>query len=415
MDNPSELLKIAEVAQLLGVTRRTVYRRIWASELPASKIGGLYFIKRSDINALLNKGTNITDERFSKTDPKQSSLIKCGSCLRIIQSYNQISQRCQAKDCEKIICDQCVQNNILVCREHKITSSQKLYAAQQMLQSGEIDLLLKGSEARLREMNFLNRIYSRFTQINTIIHPISGELLTIQDWDQYLKKSDQRAEVLKLKQKVMLDSNDLAEIPINASYQYTIPAQKKQNNASLIIKISVISRLEEMVQDGFDIQPMTSEELMKILVKLSEEESTDNSFQLIVLASTTGWDSDARAVILGDPKRGDGSAFVHPGILIYLFDLETNQLIFNNNDDRLKQYVELFTPLLVTEETNHIIPEIEKLLASRGHDSLALSDAVKSLPYSERLLRQTFEKMQASGRYKIIEIPDLGGSVIIQK
>jgi hypothetical protein len=160
---------------------------------------------------------------------------------------------------------------------------------------------------------------------------------------------------------------------------------------------------------------MTSEELMKILVKLSEEESTDNSFQLIVLASTTGWDSDARAVILGDPKRGDGSAFVHPGILIYLFDLESNQLIFNNNDDRLKQYVELFTPLLVTEETNHIIPEIEKLLASRGHESLALSDAVKSLPYSERLLRQTFEKMQASGRYKIIEIPDLGGSVIIQK
>lgn len=48
-----ELLKIADAARLLGVNRRTIYRRIWNGELPASKVGGLYFIRRTDLEDLL--------------------------------------------------------------------------------------------------------------------------------------------------------------------------------------------------------------------------------------------------------------------------------------------------------------------------------------------------------------------------
>jgi len=411
MVNPSEYLKIAEVAEILGVTRRTVYRRIWANEIPASKIGGLYYIRKSDLETLLNQGKSSSPENETRT----SSLIKCGNCLRIIKRYDQFSARCQEEGCDKIICDQCVQQGISACREHKISATKKLYDAQQMLHTGEIELLLKGNEARLREMNFLNRIYSRFTQINTIVHPINLELLTIQNWDEYLEKTDQRAQVLKLKQKVMLDANDLAEIPINPTYRYLIPTQKKQNGPSFEIKISAISRLEEMVQDGFDIQPMTSEELMKILVNLDEENSSSNRFQIIILAATTGWDNDARLMITGDNEKKPSKAFFHPKLFLYLFDLETNELIFNQSDERMKQYVELFTPLLIAEETYTVMVEIEKLLTARGHESLALSDAVNSLPYSERVLKQAFEKLQESGRYKIVELPELGGSVIIQK
>jgi len=411
MVNPSEYLKIAEVAEILGVTRRTVYRRIWANEIPASKIGGLYYIKKSDLESLLNQGKPSSTEH----ETRPSSLTKCGNCLRILKSYDQFSKQCATEGCDKIICDQCAHQGISFCKEHAISSTKKLFEFQQMLQNGEIDLLLKGSEARLREINFLNRIYTRFSQINTILHPISQELLTIQDWDEYLEKSDQRATVLKLKNKVMLDAKDLAQTPINPTYRFIIPPQKRQSGPSFEIKISVISRLEEMVQDGFDIQPMTFDELMVILEKLGEENSTNNLFQIIVMAATTGWDTNARSIIRGGLQGKSETAYFDPKLFLYLFDLETNELIYNQADERMQLYVELFTPLLVTEEVKAVMVEIENLLASRGHGSLALSEAVKSLPYSERILKLAFEKLLASNRYKQVDVPDLGGLVIFQK
>ena len=51
----SEYLKISEAAQLLGVTKRWVYRRVLSGELPASKVGNLYFIHRSDLKSLMEQ------------------------------------------------------------------------------------------------------------------------------------------------------------------------------------------------------------------------------------------------------------------------------------------------------------------------------------------------------------------------
>jgi excisionase family DNA binding protein len=412
MDNPSDLLKIAEVAQLLGVTRRTVYRRIWAGDLPASKIGGLYYIRRSELEALLHSGRRGEQPMTTSESQQAEKVMKCGHCLRLIRSYDQIAGRCVQEGCEALICTTCAAQGVGYCRQHALSPAGKLLDAQEMLAAGEIPLLLKGNDARLREMNFLNRIRTRLGQIDTIIHPQTGELLTIPDWESLLETSDQRAEVMRLKGKVVLDAADLAQTPVNAALTYRIPAQKRQNGAPLEIEVRVISRLEEMVQDGFDIQPMTASELTEQLITLGEQAAGSKVFHLIVLAATTGWDEDARHLIAG--QQQGGSAFVHPQMLLYLFDLESSELVFNAGDERLARYVELFIPLLVAEQAVGADDAVEKLMQSRGHGSLSLADAVKSLPYDERVLRHTFGRMQASGRYNLVEMPDLG-LVIVEK
>ncbi|HPL82192.1 MAG TPA: helix-turn-helix domain-containing protein, partial [Anaerolineaceae bacterium] len=73
MVQESKLLRIKEVADLLGVNVRTVYRRIWDGKLPASKVGGLYYIRESDLQALLQLDS---DENEKKAG------LKCDSCLR---------------------------------------------------------------------------------------------------------------------------------------------------------------------------------------------------------------------------------------------------------------------------------------------------------------------------------------------
>jgi len=72
MSEKDKLNRIKEVAELLGVSTRTVYRRIWANELPALKIGGLYYIRQSDLEKTIaeNNQDILKPERVS---PKSSN------------------------------------------------------------------------------------------------------------------------------------------------------------------------------------------------------------------------------------------------------------------------------------------------------------------------------------------------------
>jgi excisionase family DNA binding protein len=48
-----EFLRAADAATLLGLDRRTIYRTIAREELRATRVGGQWFIRRSDIEAML--------------------------------------------------------------------------------------------------------------------------------------------------------------------------------------------------------------------------------------------------------------------------------------------------------------------------------------------------------------------------
>lgn len=399
-----DLLKITEAAQFLGVARRTVYRRIWSGELPASKVGGLYFIRRADLEALLEKGRHPTPKKppQAKTEP-----LKCGLCFRVIESDSQVGDLCQTEGCEKVICQACWGKGEKHCVQHLPDREEKWHKAQEAHQAGELSLLVKASHARLQEINFLNRVQTRIHQVSTLIHPRTEEVLTVEEWDEHRQTGDERARVMKLLGRMVLDKETTSQVPLNAWARWDLPPAKGQEGLPLRVTTHVLSRTEEMLRDGFDTHPLGEDELTRRLAQMGEEAETDQVVTLAALASTTGWDEAARRAIQGDSP---GQAFTHRHLLIYLFDLRSGTLIYNLHDDRLRGYLELFTPTLPAEEIKEVIAAIKKEFIT--HDSLSLELAVETLPYARSVLHKAFERLAATGEYALTEVPEIGPALI---
>jgi len=195
--------------------------------------------------------------------------------------------------------------------------------------------------------------------------------------------------------------------PLNAWMCWEIPPKKRQKGGPVGVKAQVLSHLPEMLRDGFDTRPLDSDTLTAYLLKAAQESQETKTATLLVVASTTGWDEDARQVVLGDDP---GTAFAHRLLLTYLFDLQRNELIYSPRDERLQGYAELFKPLLPSEEIEQAIADIEKEMLT--YESLTLQQALESLPYSREILSKAFEKLAASGDFALTEVPDLGTAIV---
>jgi len=269
---------------------------------------------------------------------------------------------------------------------------------------------VRASQARLREVNYLNRLRSRFRQIESLAHPRSGKLLSIPDWEAILKTGDERAAVLRLKGKVLLDSRESIEQPLNAWLQYIYKPGKSEQNEPLIIEIRVLNHLDVMVTNGLDTYPLDEQDLEQALIQANDAMPSDGSFKLLVIASPTGWTLGAEEIITGSELQ---KPFSSEDLLVYLFDMQNNNLIYPTKDIRSVQYAELFNPALLSEEALDAELEIENLMLEKGHSSLTLLNAVKELPFSETVLLETFKRMAAKGNYRLVEMEDIG--LAIQK
>lgn len=401
-----DLLKIDDAARYLGVTRRWIYRRIGNGELPASKVGGFYFVLKQDLEALLEQGRR--GGASPESDTPKAPILKCGYCFRLLETDTAIGEICRAEGCEEIICDQCLAEGNVYCFQHVPNREQLWQTALEQHRAGELPVLLKDNMARLREVSFIQRIQTRLGNIHTLRHPLSDDLLTIQNWDVFLEERDERSEIMKMTNKVVLDADWVSRTPLNVSiyYQVVTPAPK-QKIAPMGVLVQVYSHARAMLQQGFDSQPFNADELTQFLLRIGEQAQKKQVFTLVMLAATTGWDETSRRLIRGETT---GLAFAHRWMLVYLNDLEKHEVIYNRLDSRARAYGELFTSLLPDEEDEEIIVAIEKEMGV--YESLTLQQAVQVLPYSQKSLERAFSKMAASGRYALTEVPGFGQTIV---
>jgi len=403
MSEKDKLYRIKEVAELLGVSTRTVYRRIWANDLPAVKIGGLYYVRQTDLDKTITQ-SGPSAPKLENTSPK---IVKCGSCLKVLREGEQSFQRCGSAGCLEVICADCASKGRTKCRAHK-SLAELISLRQQPDQEGPVRV--RASQARLREVNYLNRLRARVRRIESIAHPRNGKLLSIPNWEALLKTGDERATVLRLKGKVLLDSRETSEQPLNAWLQYIYKPEKGEQTAPMIIEIRVLNRLDVMVANGVDTYPLDEQDLEQTLIHTSEAMPPDGSFKLLVIASPTGWTRAAQEIITGSETQ---SPFSSDDLLVYLFDMQTNLLVYPRKDIRTVQYADLFNPALLAEEALDAELEIENLMLEKGHSSLTLLNATKELPFSELVLLETFKRMAGKGMYRLVELEDIG--LAIQK
>jgi len=102
---------LEQVAELLQVTYQMVYAMVRKGELPARRIGKLYRIMESDLQAFLDQ---------SRTTSASESLV-CARCGRKFASALSLSASCRV--CGAPICKICAEiDHADVCEIHQATS-----------------------------------------------------------------------------------------------------------------------------------------------------------------------------------------------------------------------------------------------------------------------------------------------------
>ncbi len=397
MVQETKLLRIKEVADLLGVNVRTIYRRIWDGKLPASKVGGLYYIRESDLQALLDP--------VQEQSPNKS-VIKCESCLRLLDNENEIAAVCLENACQANICKTCYAKGVRYCKEH----STRELSTENMSQKSPSKKEVTGTEARVREMAYLERVVARISQVESLKDPETGDIISVTDWSKYLIDGDSRAEILHITGRAFLEAREIARLPLNVWAKFRLSDYHKRDKRPIFIEIKVLSRLARMIKENKDTVALDKIELNQAIYKIQEEAKVDPGFRFIVLAATTGWAKDVRDKVRKNDQR---NIALPPNSVLYLYDIEDSTLIYNEKDPIASQYAGLFIPISVQEEAQNAIDFIERLMASRAHTSLTLNDALASTGFTRPVIEEAFRLMTQSGLYRQLTMEDLG--VVIQK
>lgn len=91
-----EYMSLEEVADMLGVTYQLIYRLVRSGELPAVRLGKLYRVSRSDLDAYLER---------SKSASASGGV--CSVCGTFYKSRKSLEQTCTENGCEEPICFDC--------------------------------------------------------------------------------------------------------------------------------------------------------------------------------------------------------------------------------------------------------------------------------------------------------------------
>ena len=95
MANENGYMSLEEVADFLGVTYQLIYRLVRAGELPAVRLGKLYRVARTDLDAYLSR---------SKATVSGGTCSVCGTYYR---TQDSLKNFCTAEGCEEPICFDC--------------------------------------------------------------------------------------------------------------------------------------------------------------------------------------------------------------------------------------------------------------------------------------------------------------------
>lgn len=174
----------------------------------------------------------------------------------------------------------------------------------------------------------------------------------------------------------------------------------------MVVHVQAASRIDRMVRDGFDTQPLDVHELTLWIEKLVESGGKGNEFRVVLLASPTGWDEKAKALVTGM----SGIPYSHRQALLYLFDIPENKLAYNHADERTRRYAALFQPVIAGKELNTIIKAV---IESMGiHDSLTLQEAQDTLPFPADKIELAFKQMAEGQEFIITNLKGLGITLV---
>jgi excisionase family DNA binding protein len=396
--NLKPFLSIREASQYLGVEYKTLYRIVLSGKLPASRVGGIYRIKREDLDRYLDEQKLTTRESFPV----------CGRCRRMIRSPELTGGRCQHAACEALLCRTCwADEQDRYCLEHKKSPELKLAEAQQRLAKGETAVLVTAAEARAKELNFIGRFDQRIRQLREVISPVDGRRLHIKSWEDIHEEHSEGETAAVSHTGNASTIVHPTVLPRNSRSVYSLFSDRKAKQGGFVIEASVFSHIRAYREDGFDSKPASHAELVWLLEQTIFSAKNYGALFIVGLASPTGWAPEAREVISGEgTARGFSSIYISP----CLIDLRDNSLVFNSSDNRLKPFISVFSGDLNEEVIRHVMDFVDTKLLSR--DSQTLKEVVEATGTDAVLVKEAFTRLKQRGGYTLSQLNDLGLTIL---
>jgi excisionase family DNA binding protein len=401
-----EYLSIKDVAEHLNVGYKTVYRLVRQGEIPAAKVGGVYRIHRDDLRAYLQEQKwQVAPSSYSET--KTTPLMKCGVCLRLLHDEHDIGERCTFEKCDVPICTRCWHEGKRYCITHRPSRTEELQKAQQQLRRGELPVVVNALEARQREKNYTARFDTKVQRITKIWHPLRSQIINpSQPWSQLHQATDEAETLMKLLHTGFLEEDVEQSMPLNMASRYHLPDESPKA-PGLILEARMLAHLTTFVEQGYDTQPATLQELDRVLDTIVQEAEEREVAYLVGVASPTGWTAEAQEYIATGEA---GSTFHHRFVLPCLVDLADLQVFHNPADDRLTPLVSLFSPRLSTEEVARAIAYIKRALVMSS--GVSVQEVHAETGIDEALIHQAFSKLEENGSHRVEEIEGIGQVII---
>lgn len=113
-----KLLSIEDVAEILSLEYKTIYRLIRGGGLPAARIGRVYRVNKADLAAFVERQKQALHEETTGEKLAAQREVRCGGCGAQIVSELGIAGRCEV--CQAALCAQCFGiDKVKRCKPHQ--------------------------------------------------------------------------------------------------------------------------------------------------------------------------------------------------------------------------------------------------------------------------------------------------------
>ena len=231
----------------------------------------------------------------------------------------------------------------------------------------------------------------------TIRHPATGDLMTVVKWEDHQEILEDREAMMAALNSAFLDRRTLATTPRNTIVRFTV-----SDSPVLVLEGRFVSHLETLCTNDKDGQPGTLEDLIIAIDECEERQRTDQAFMVTGLASPTGWDEEAIGYI---SSSGRGNTYRNRNVHIYLIDLGSEAVYFDDEDSVTASFAGLFRLATDQEDVSSLAEQLRAHLSDRN--GVILADYARDLAVSEEMAIAAAYRLQESGNYRAVSYTHL--------
>ena len=267
-----------------------------------------------------------------------------------------------------------------------------------ILEGGEVKRFVTSDVAKIHEMNYIGRFEIKMNELpKKIYDPIERKERKINAWSYHYKFDDADSILSTLK----MDYEEVTgKLPLNQRSRYVIEEKKYklfgEKETRVLVEAAVSGHLLDYGDNGFDTRSVTLSELLSLLTGYIDSAELGNYFHVLGIASATGFDEKVFEHLNSEEFHKN---FVNRYVSLCLTDLETGEVFYNESDERIKAYVDLFKPVFDEERVRAIRDYVVERLDLKDFAVLdrVVEEATDGGEEGKRLVKKAFYDLDKEG------------------